>query len=116
MFQEIDYGQMFGSIVKWVAQIDRPDRIDGYVSRAFHIAQLGRRWRRPARLQPAETLLMIVGGWSAQAAADLAWFAVRFELLVGTAFRRQDYFDDRHPYYAGNIGIGINLALADKVK
>ena len=38
-FQEIDYGQMFGSIAKWVAQIDRTDRIVEYVSRAFHIAQ-----------------------------------------------------------------------------
>ena len=41
-FQEIDYGQMFGSIAKWVAQIDRTDRIVEYVSRAFHIAQSGR--------------------------------------------------------------------------
>ena len=153
-FQEIDYCQMFGSIAKWVAQIDRTDRIVEYVSRAFHIAQSGRPgpvvlalpedmlsavadvFDAPkaqsavlvapdgaaaeiaARLQAAKTPLVIVGGglWSAQAAADLARFAVRFELPVGTAFRRQDYFDNRHPHYAGDVGIGINPALADKVR
>jgi acetolactate synthase I/II/III large subunit len=153
-FQEIDYGQMFGSIAKWVAQIDRTDRIVEYVSRAFHIAQSGRpgpvvlalpedmlsavsevgdapkaRGAVPAasgvaaveiaaRLQAAEKPLVIVGGgvWSAQAAADLARFATRFELPVGTAFRRQDYFDNQHPHYAGDVGIGINPALAAQVK
>ena len=153
-FQEIDYGQMFGSIAKWVAQIDRTDRIVEYVSRAFHIAQLGRPGpvvlalpedmlsafseggdapkahgvalaasgadaiKIAARLQAAERPLVIVGGgvWSAKAAADMARFATRFELPVGTAFRRQDYFDNRHPHYAGDVGIGINPALADKVK
>ena len=153
-FQEIDYGQMFGSIAKWVAQIDRTDRIVEYVSRAFHIAQSGRpgpvvlalpedmlsavsevgdapkaRGAVPAasgvaaveiaaRLQAAEKPLVIVGGgvWSAQAAADLARFATQFELPVGTAFRRQDYFDNQHSHYAGDVGIGINPALAAKVK
>lgn len=153
-FQEIDYGQMFGSMAKWVAQIDRTDRIVEYVSRAFHIAQLGRPGpvvlalpedmlsafseggdapkahgvalaasgadaiKIAARLQAAERPLVIVGGgvWSAKAAADMARFATRFELPVGTAFRRQDYFDNRHPHYAGDVGIGINPALADKVK
>ena len=153
-FQEIDYGQMFGSIAKWVAQIDRTDRIVEYVSRAFHIAQSGRpgpvvlalpedmlsavsevgdapkaRGAVPgasgvaaveiaAQLQAAEKPLVIVGGgvWSAQATADLARFATRFELPVGTAFRRQDYFDNQHSHYAGDVGIGINPALAAKVK
>ena len=41
-FQEVDYSQMFGSIAKWVAQIDRSDRIVEYISRAFHIALSGR--------------------------------------------------------------------------
>ena len=55
------------------------------------------------------------GLWSAQAATDLAGFASRFDLPVCTAFRRQDYFDNRHPNYAGDVGIGINPALAAKV-
>src|SRR6266436_1232545 len=41
-FQEIDYRRMYGSIVKWVAQIDRADRVPEYVARAFRVAQSGR--------------------------------------------------------------------------
>jgi acetolactate synthase I/II/III large subunit len=41
-FQEIDYRQMFGPMTKWVAQIDRPERMHEYVSHAFHLAMSGR--------------------------------------------------------------------------
>jgi acetolactate synthase-1/2/3 large subunit len=41
-FQEIDYRRMYGSSVKWVAQIDRADRIPEYVARAFRVAVSGR--------------------------------------------------------------------------
>ncbi len=41
-FQEIDYRRMYGSIVKWAAQIDRADRIPEYVARAFRVALSGR--------------------------------------------------------------------------
>ncbi|MEM6891177.1 MAG: thiamine pyrophosphate-binding protein, partial [Pseudomonadota bacterium] len=41
-FQEVDYRAMFGPLAKWVAEIDRADRIPEYVSRAFHVAQSGR--------------------------------------------------------------------------
>src|SRR5262249_48535248 len=41
-FQEVDYRQMFGPMAKWVAQIDRPERVHEYVSRAFHLAMSGR--------------------------------------------------------------------------
>ena len=41
-FQEIDYRRMYGSIVKWVAQIDRADRIPEYIARAFRVALSGR--------------------------------------------------------------------------
>src|SRR5205809_7711660 len=41
-FQEIDYRRMYGSIVKWVAQIERAERIPEYVARAFRVAQSGR--------------------------------------------------------------------------
>ncbi|MEP6943829.1 MAG: thiamine pyrophosphate-binding protein [Betaproteobacteria bacterium] len=42
-FQEIDYTKMYGGIAKWVAQIDRAERIPEYVARAFHVALSGRR-------------------------------------------------------------------------
>jgi acetolactate synthase I/II/III large subunit len=41
-FQEIDYRRMFGTMAKWVAQIDRADRIPEYVARAFQVATSGR--------------------------------------------------------------------------
>jgi acetolactate synthase I/II/III large subunit len=41
-FQEIDYRRMFGQMAKWVAQIDRADRLPEYIARAFAVAQSGR--------------------------------------------------------------------------
>ncbi len=41
-FQEIDYRRMYGQMTKWVAQIDRAERIPEYLSRAFHLAVSGR--------------------------------------------------------------------------
>src|SRR5215210_3442001 len=41
-FQEIDYRRMFGPMAKWVAQIDRADRVPEYLSHAFHTATSGR--------------------------------------------------------------------------
>jgi len=41
-FQEIDYRRMFGQMAKWVAQIDRADRIPEYIARAFQVATSGR--------------------------------------------------------------------------
>ena len=40
--QEMDYGQFFGSIAKWVIEINDPKQIPRIVSRAFHIARTGR--------------------------------------------------------------------------
>ena len=37
-FQEIDFRRMFGPMCKWVAQIDRADRVAEYISHAFHVA------------------------------------------------------------------------------
>ncbi len=41
-FQELDYRRVFGELAKWVAQIDRVDRIPEYVARAFATACSGR--------------------------------------------------------------------------
>jgi acetolactate synthase-1/2/3 large subunit len=41
-FQELDYRRMFGQMAKWVAQIDRAERIPEYLSHAFHLAVSGR--------------------------------------------------------------------------
>jgi acetolactate synthase-1/2/3 large subunit len=41
-FQEVDYRRMFGQMAKWVAQIDRADRVPEYIARAFQVATSGR--------------------------------------------------------------------------
>nr|WP_315479278.1 thiamine pyrophosphate-binding protein [uncultured Rhodoferax sp.] len=56
------------------------------------------------------------GGWTPQAAQALQRFAENWRLPVGNAFRFQDTFDNDHPQYAGDVGIGINPALAKRVR
>jgi acetolactate synthase-1/2/3 large subunit len=41
-FQELDYGQVFGSIAKWAFEVDEPARLPELVARAFHTACNGR--------------------------------------------------------------------------
>lgn len=54
------------------------------------------------------------GGWTVEAAKALERFAEKWKLPVGNAFRFQDTFDNHHPQYAGDVGIGINSSLAKK--
>jgi acetolactate synthase I/II/III large subunit len=153
-FQEIDYRQMFGSIAKWVHEIDDPARIPEAVSRAFHTATAGRpgpvvlalpedvlveaadcadaaRYRvsqphpAPADMARLRALLAEArrpfvilggGGWTAEACAGIQEFAGRFDLPVGVSFRRQDYFDNSHPSYAGHVGISVAPPLSDRVQ
>ncbi len=152
-FQEVDYRQMFGPLAKWVAEIDRTDRIPEYISRAFHVAVSGRPGpvvlalpedmlsatanvadaprANPAKQQishsavddvvsamdRANNPLMLIGGplWSRKAAADVARLLEQTGWPVATTFRCQDYIDNRHPNYIGDLGIGPNPALAERV-
>ncbi len=41
-FQEIDFVRVFGGLAKWVAQIDRTDRIPEIIGEAFRVATSGR--------------------------------------------------------------------------
>ena len=43
-------------------------------------------------------------------------FAERNALPVACSFRRQALFDNRHPHYAGDLGLGPNPALAERVR
>ena len=56
------------------------------------------------------------GGWSASAAADMRTFASNQEVPVAVSFRRQDYFDNLHPGYAGDLGVGVNPKLVERVR
>jgi acetolactate synthase-1/2/3 large subunit len=69
-------------------------------------------------LLKAKQPLVIAGGsgWSVQAAVDLQRFAENWSLPVGNAFRFQDTFDNHHPLYAGDVGLGINPKLAQRIK
>jgi len=82
-------------------------------------------WPAPAdlhslreRLLAAERPLVIAGGggWTSAACRALQSFAEDWQLPVGCAFRFQDLFDNRHPLYAGDVGIGINPELAQRVR
>jgi acetolactate synthase I/II/III large subunit len=69
-------------------------------------------------LLKAERPLVIAGGggWTPQSAQALQRFAENWQLPVANAFRFQDTFDNFHPLYAGDVGIGINPKLAQRVK
>jgi acetolactate synthase-1/2/3 large subunit len=153
-WQEIDYRRMFGQMAKWVAQIDRPERIPEMVARAFQtavsgrpgpvvlalpddmlnamaaVADAGRHQRVQAHpgahdlarlrdlLGAARRPFLIVGGggWNAEACAYLQAFVEAFGLPVGSGFRRQDLLDNRHRNYAGDVALGINPKLAQRVR
>ncbi|PTX57524.1 acetolactate synthase-1/2/3 large subunit [Litoreibacter ponti] len=153
-FQEVDYRQLFGGLVKWVAEVDQTERLPEYIVRAFQLAQSGRPGpvvlalpedmlssvadvpdRAPvvvsrgrardadaldiiARIERAERPLVIAGGsiWSAAAAADLENFAAGFDLPVAVPFRRQDHMNNNHPCYVGDLGVGMNPALAQRLR
>ncbi|MDR3495432.1 MAG: thiamine pyrophosphate-binding protein [Ancalomicrobiaceae bacterium] len=67
-FQELDYGQVFGSIAKWVAEIDSADRVPEMVSRAFYQATSGR--PGPVVLVLPEDMLTETAETVAAAASD----------------------------------------------
>ncbi len=82
-------------------------------------------WSDPGSLRTLREMLLAAkqplviaggGGWTPQSAQALQRFAENWRLPVGNAFRFQDTFDNFHPLYAGDVGIGINPKLAARVK
>ena len=153
-FQEVDYRAMFGTVAKWVAQVDTTDRLPEYIARAFRVAMSGRPGpvvlalpenmlsagsdvpdfvglaAAPVDINPraavpmiealakADRPLIVVGGphWSPEAQVALQDFAAKMDVPVAASFRRQDYIDNRHPTYCGDLNVGINPALAERVR
>ena len=56
------------------------------------------------------------GGWDREACTRLQRWIEAQGLGVGTSFRCQDLFDNRSNSYIGDVGIGINPKLAERVK
>ena len=153
-FQELDYRRMFGQMAKWVAQIDRADRVAEYVSRAFHTAMAGRPGpvvlalpedmlvatapalpthkfqsiqaspspeaieQLRAIMASAERPMVIAGGsgWTEESCAAFQRFTQAADLPVACSFRVQHLYDNRLPNYVGDIGIGTNPKLAERVR
>ncbi len=156
-FQEIDYRRMYGQMAKWVAQIDRVERIPEYIARAYQVATSGRMGpvvlalpedtlsavsdvadARPYQhgqgngpsagdaameklsqmLAAAERPFVIAGGtgWDVASCEALRKFIETQNLPMGCAFRFQDLIDNTHPNYAGDVGIGINPKLAERIR
>jgi acetolactate synthase-1/2/3 large subunit len=69
-------------------------------------------------LDGAQRPMVIAGGsgWTPEACADLQRFVENWQLPIGLAFRFQDTLDNEHPNYAGDVGLGINPALAKRIR
>ncbi len=69
-------------------------------------------------LAQAERPLIVAGGphWSPEAQADLQVFAETQNVPVAVSFRRQDYIDNRHRCYAGDLNVGVNPRLAKRMR
>lgn len=153
-FQEIDYRRMYAPMSKWVAQIDRADRIPEYIARAFQVATSGRpgpvvlalpedclsavasvadtAHYTPVQASASSTQLakfrellsaakqpiVLLGGtsWDSEACQQISDFALANQLPVACTFRFQDLIDNRHPNYIGDVGIGINPKLAQRIQ
>ncbi|MCQ3942735.1 MAG: thiamine pyrophosphate-binding protein [Alphaproteobacteria bacterium] len=69
-------------------------------------------------LWAAQKPVVLVGGsrWSEKACAALQRFAERFDLPVINTFRRGHLFDQTHPNYAGDLGVGPNPKVVARIK
>ena len=71
-----------------------------------------------ALLGAAKSPVLILGGsrWTPESCAAVTRFAERWHLPVVTSFRRLSLFDPLHPNNAGDLGIGSNPALIERVR
>lgn len=71
-----------------------------------------------ALLEGAERPFMLIGGsgWTASAVNEMQEQAKSIGLPVSVSFRSQDKFDNSHPNYVGDMGIGANPALVEAMQ
>lgn len=86
-----------------------PVRMQPHPEQIAHIGELLGEARQP---------VVLLGGsaWNREACADLHAFVERFDLPVVCTFRRQDLFDNRARHYAGEAGLGMDPALARRLR
>ncbi len=129
-FQEIDYRRMFGQMAKWVAQIDRVDRIPEYIARAYQVATSGR--MGPVVLALPEDMLSSVAEivdarpWQRVATAPeepalarlatlLASAKKPFLIVGGSGWSRAACDDLRHFIETQQIAVGCAFRFQDLV-
>ncbi|HEU4853398.1 MAG TPA: thiamine pyrophosphate-binding protein [Telluria sp.] len=127
-FQEIDYRRMYGQMAKWVAQIDRADRIPEYMARAFQIATSGRpgpvvlalpedmlittadvadtRRYRPVQASPSASQIDQLRGMLAEAQRPIV-------LLGGGTWNEQACADLRRFAEANSLPVGCTFRFQD---
>ena len=108
-----------------LTQVLVPSPVTGKMPQALARVEPVDAWSDPGALRSLRELLLkserpfVIaggGGWTPQAAQALQRFAENWCLPVGNAFRFQDTFVNHHPQYAGDVGIGINPALAKRIR
>ncbi len=152
-FQEMDYRAFYGSVAKWVDEIDDASRIPEVINHAWHVAMSGRpgpvvialpedmlrdmveeqsgpfvEVANPAPtlgdlkkfvtlLENASSPMIVAGGsrWNEEDADMLRQFSEAWGIPVGVSFRRQQLMDATHRNYAGDVGLGINPELKERV-
>jgi acetolactate synthase-1/2/3 large subunit len=69
-------------------------------------------------LQRAERPMVLVGGgpWDREACRHLSAWAGACTLPVAASFRRQDVLDNASSAYVGDVGLGVNPALAQRLR
>jgi acetolactate synthase-1/2/3 large subunit len=69
-------------------------------------------------LATAAKPLIVVGGsgWSEATRLQLQEFTESRAIPVANSFRCQDFFDNEHPNYIGDLGLGVNPALTRRVR
>jgi acetolactate synthase I/II/III large subunit len=71
-----------------------------------------------ARLKRAERPILLLGGsnWTEEALTRLSNWCEASALPIALSFRRKDLISNDHPGYAGDIGVGTNPKLVERLR
>ncbi len=69
-------------------------------------------------LSKAKKPLVILGqaGWNKKGCEDFLAFATAYDLPVACSYRAQDMIDNRDRHYVGDVAVGLNPALAQRIQ